>query len=208
MRAAPATVNASSAHRPLIVGLGGTAAPHSTSERVLRIALELCEGLGARTEIIPGQALDFHTYGNGQGPDPRAAGMLDAIRRADGIIIASPGYHGCLSGLIKNALDHVEELARDTRPYFEGRALGLIGVAAGWQAAGSTLAALRAITHALRGWPTPKGVLVNSADKPFDDAGTLSDQRVHAQLALMASEVMFFAQAIAAGASADRPTRF
>jgi len=80
-------------------------------------------------------------------------------RRHDpsGLIVASPGFHGGPSGLIKNALDHLEELRGDDRPYLDGRAVGCIVCAAGWQAT-----ATRSTVHALRGWPTPLGVTINS----------------------------------------------
>ena len=42
--------------------------------------------------------------------------------------------------------------------------MGLIATAAGWQAAVSTLQALRTITHSLRGWPTPMGLAINTAE--------------------------------------------
>ena len=66
-------------------------------------------------------------------------------------MITSPGYHGTVSGLVKNALDYLEELRGDQRPYLDGRAVGLIAVARGWQASVSTLGTLRQVVHALRG---------------------------------------------------------
>ena len=42
--------------------------------------------------------------------------MIDAIERADGVILASPSYHGGMTGLLKNALDHLEALADRPRP--------------------------------------------------------------------------------------------
>src|SRR3546814_5026141 len=54
----------------------------------------------------------------------QATALIDALRRADGIVICSPGYHGTVSGLIKNALDYVQDMAKDGRVYFEGRAVG------------------------------------------------------------------------------------
>jgi FMN reductase len=140
--------------KPLIVGLGGTGSATGSTERILREALNAAELAGAETLFFDGKALDMPMYSyGGERTDP-ALTLIAALRRADGIIIASPGYHGTVSGLIKNALDYVEDMARDDRVYFEGRAVGLIAVAAGWQATGSTLATLRSITHALRGWPT------------------------------------------------------
>ncbi len=83
-------------------------------------------------------------------------------------MIASPGYHGGVSGLVKNAIDWVEELRADERPYFDGRPVGLIVVADGWQATITTLSSLRSIVHALRGWPTPLGVAINAAEPAAD----------------------------------------
>src|SRR3546814_18577502 len=47
--------------------------------------------------------------------DERA--FVDAVRDASALIIASPGYHGSISGVVKNALDLLQETARDERPY-------------------------------------------------------------------------------------------
>lgn len=104
--------------------------------------------------------------------------LLRAIRAADGVVIASPGYHGTISGLLKNAIDYLEETAKDDRPYLEGIPVGLIATAYGWQATGSTLVTLRTITHALRGWPTPFGAAINSAGGIF-----LNDQCVDSKVA-------------------------
>lgn len=180
---------------PLIVGLGGTANPNGTSERALRHVLRCCEGNGARTLLFGGTALDLPMYA----PEvstrtEKAAALIDGLRRADGVVIASPGYHGTVSGLIKNALDYVQDMAEDERAYFEGRAVGLIAVASGWQATGTTLATLRAITHALRGWPTPMAVAVNSATPLFAEDGGIADTAMAQQLDILAQQVVSFAR--------------
>lgn len=179
---------------PLIVGLGGTMTESSACERVLRHVLRACEAGGARTLLFDGHALDMPMYGFGTPRTDKVAAMIDGLRRADGIIITSPGYHGTVSGLIKNALDYVEDMARDDRPYFEGRAVGLISVAAGWQATGTTLATLRSIVHALRGWPTPMAVTVNSRMPVFAEDGTVCDAALGNQLDTLASQVVGFAR--------------
>ena len=179
---------------PLIVGLGGTMTANSSSERVLRHVLAASEAAGARTLLFDGTALDLPMYGYGSPRTDKALALIDGLRRADGIVIASPGYHGTVSGLIKNALDYVEDMARDERPYFEGRAVGVIAVAAGWQATGTTLATLRSIVHALRGWPTPMAIAVNSMMPVFDEGGTVSDAPLRNQLTILADQVVGFAR--------------
>jgi FMN reductase len=120
------------------------------------------------------------------------------LRQSHGIILASPGYHGSISGLIKNALDYVEDMRGDAAVYFDGRAVGCVACAHGWQATGSTLAALRSIVHAVRGWPTPVGVAVNSSSNPFDAEGQCPDSGIRAQMELMAQQVVNFARMYAA----------
>ncbi len=180
--------------KPLIIGLGGSGSKTGSTETVLRFALDAAEQAGAETLYFDGQALDMPMYSYRGARAATTTTLIDALRRADGVIIASPGYHGTISGLIKNALDYVEDMARDDRPYFEGRAVGLIAVAAGWQATGTTLATLRAITHALRGWPTPMAVTVNSAMPLFDESKALIDPGVINQLTILAGQVVRFAR--------------
>ncbi len=179
---------------PLIVGLGGTLRDGSTSERALRIALAEAERLGARTRIFAGQLLNLPAYDPAEPTrSVAAAELVEALREADGIIIATPSYHGSISGLIKNAIDYTEDLRTDGRIYFAGRAVGAIVCADGIQAMGATLATLRAIVHALRGWPTPFSAVINSALKPFAADGSCRDPQVAQQLAFVAEQVVEFA---------------
>jgi FMN reductase len=181
---------------PLIVGLGGTTAHGSATERVLRASLDAAAALGARTLLIAGADLDMPMYAPGP-RGGRARALVAALAEADGVIVASPAYHGTVSGLVKNALDHAEDLRHADRPYLEGRAVGCIAVAGGAQAGAATLAALRAVAHALRGWPTPLGVVVDTSDRMFDAAGGLDDGVVLGRLDLLADQVVGFARATA-----------
>lgn len=148
---------------PYVLGIGGTTRAGSSSERILRAALAKVEALGTATRCIAGPDLVLPIYDSADaGRSHAALDLVNAMRGSAGIVIASPGYHGTVSGLIKNALDYAEDLSKDPRPYFEGRPVGCIACAYGWQATGSTLTTLRTIAHALRGWPTPLGVAVNS----------------------------------------------
>ncbi len=123
---------------------------------------------------------------------PGAVRLVESLRTCDGIIISSPGYHGSVSGLIKNALDYTEDMVADPSPYLDRRPVGCIVSAYGWQATGSTLAALRSVMHALRAWPTPLGIAVNSTTKMFDDAGVCSDRGLSDNLKIMAHQIMWF----------------
>jgi FMN reductase len=186
----------SSQRAPLIVGIGGTVRTPSSSERTLGLALAAAEAAGARTRLIGGEVLARLPIFNPNDVEhpPERLALVDAVREADGVIVATPGYHGSISGLLKNALDSLEPLRDDARPYLDGRAVGCIVVADGWQACGSALASLRAIVHALRGWPTPLGATINSALKPFGEDGALVDPRDAFQVETVAQQVVTFAK--------------
>jgi FMN reductase len=99
---------------------------------------------------------------------------------------------------VKNALDTLEFGRNDARPYLSDRPVGTIITAGGAQAGGTSLMTLRAIVHALRGWPTPFGAALNSASPLFDEAGGCLDPKDAAQLAAVAAQVVEFAEMRAA----------
>lgn len=178
----------------LIVGIGGTTRAGSSTEMALRAALREAEAQGANTVCYSGADLDFPMY------DPAvsertelAARMVFDLERCDGVIISSPGFHGSISGMIKNAIDYIEDLNNAERVYLDGRAVGLITCAYGWQATGTTMNTLRSITHSLRAWPTPFGVTINSLQTKFDGEGNCSDDNVQGALKILARQVVNFA---------------
>ncbi len=179
--------------RPLILGVGGTTRPASVTERALAVSLRAAADEGAETVLIAGPELILPMYSPSD-PDrtPGARRLVDALRACSGLIVASPSYHGSVSGLVKNALDYVEDLRTDERVYLDSLAVGLIACAGGWQGAGQTLSALRSIAHALRGWPTPLGAALNTSIRLFDNDGECLDLSAKFQLETVGRQVVEF----------------
>lgn len=173
---------------PLVVGIGGSTGPSSLTSRLLDACLGHAARLGARTRAVPGaQLAGLPIFNADDGDSRRAAVLLDPVRDADCVVIATPGYHGGMSGMVKNALDHLELLRGEPRPYLDGRAVGVIVTASGWQACGTTLVSVRSAIHALRGWPSPFGVTVNSTEQDEHDV------RVDGGLRILAGQLVEFA---------------
>jgi FMN reductase len=179
---------------PHVVGVGGTTRPGSVTEKAHRFALDECRAAGATTACFAGPELAAlpHFAPETQLRTAGSMRLVEEYRRADGLVVASPGYHGGVSGLVKNALDYAEDLKDDSRAYFSGVVVGCIATGAGWQAAVSTLQALRAIVHALRGWPTPMGAAINATLPVFGPEGEVEDDRVRFQLTTVGQDVMAF----------------
>jgi len=184
-----------SGQRPFIVGIGGTTKPNSSTERVLSVALKSAEALGARTHLFGGPFLAGLPIYAPENPERTEAqrDLVEMVRQADGVLIATPAYHAGISGMIKNAIDLLEDLRADERPYLDGRAIGIIVTAYGWQGGGTTLISVRTIIHALRGWPTPLAVTLNTAEPLFDETGACTNEKAVAGLGLLAAQVVGFA---------------
>lgn len=187
---------------PLIVGVGGTQRSGSSSEAALRTALAAAAAAGCEVECFAAERLDLPLYNPGDAQrTPAAEALVDSLRRASGVILASPGYHGTISGMVKNAIDYIEDTVDDdARTYLDGVPVGCIAVAFGWQAAVNTLTALRDVVHALRGFPTPYGAAINARASPFDD-GQCADDAVRAGLLTVGDQVASFALRLRASAA-------
>lgn len=179
---------------PEIVFLSGSLGELSRTNRLAQWCADQCAPR-ARTTVFPGAELDLPFYRpGGPPPGPRPARYLAALERADGVVLVSPVYHGTLSGLLKNALDYVNELAGAPQPYLDGRALGCVSIGLGEQGASSTLQTLRTVGHALRSWPTPMGVALSQGRADLTDDGSPVDQQAHTQLTVMLGQVMTMAR--------------
>ncbi|MBX8690781.1 NADPH-dependent FMN reductase [Mycolicibacterium porcinum] len=178
---------------PFVVGMGGTLRADSSTERAVRYCLEAVERQGGRTRMFAGPDLELPMYApHSLERTPAALEFVSALRDADAVVVGSPGYHGAISGLVKNALDYIEDLREDPRVYLDNTPWGCISCAYGWQAAVGTLGQLRSIGHALRAWPTPLGVAINSADKIWSETGELADGTVRGQLDMLATQLLNF----------------
>ena len=173
-----------------VVGLAGSLRSTSATRMAVRHAL-----LGAREDGAQAQLLELAAYDLPfLGRERESAGakeverFLNDLRAADGIILGSPEIHGSLSGVLKNALDLTD------RELFEGKMLGLIGVAGGRMGASETLSHLRSIGRSLHAWVVPTQVSIAAADQAFDSRGEPIQSEVGDRLKSVGREVAHFAR--------------
>ncbi len=176
----------------VIVGLGGSLRERSRSRAMLREALRVAAERGAQTELLDVRELALPMFEPDWGAEEYSAGQRPAVERllagfrsADAMIWASPCYHGTISGAVKNALDFVELLDEDERPYLTGRAIGLIAVNDS-----TTWAAMRDCVHELRAWLAPTAITVTGRD--FTPQLELTSERARRRIERMVDELMSF----------------
>ena len=147
-------------HPPLPVPQEGVQHQHQAQHQPPQIVIasyyddaehrEHAAAAGADTQMIAGADLaKLPMYDPDPGTMTEAGkNLVEALRKADGGIVSSPCYHGGVSGLIKNAIDYIEEMRADARVYLDGRSIGIIACGYGYQGPGPVLNQLRQTAHA------------------------------------------------------------
>lgn len=173
-----------------IVGLAGSLRATSATRMAVSCALLGAEEGGADAQLLDLAAYDLPFLGREkEGVAPKAVEQfVTDLRAADGIILGSPEIHGSISGVLKNALDLTD------RELFEGKMLGLIGVAGGRMGASETLSHLRAIGRSLHAWVVPTQVSIAAADGAFDSRGEPANLEIGERLKSVGRQVAHFAR--------------
>jgi NAD(P)H-dependent FMN reductase len=139
----------------------------------LEVAISRVQGLGVETEIIDLRklSLPFCNGGDDYSDYPDVAKMQQTVKSAAGLILATPEYHGSVSGVMKNALDLMsfEELS--------GKVAGLISVLGG-QSNSNALNDLRIILRWVHAWVIPEQIGLGQAWKVFNEEGKILDEKL------------------------------
>jgi NAD(P)H-dependent FMN reductase len=173
----------------VVAGLCGSLREGSFTRMALAVALRGAAQAGAHTHLLDLRDYELVFAGReGQPAAPGVARLQHDVKQADGIILATPEYHGSFSGVLKNALDLMgfEE--------FEGKMLGLVGVSGGPLGAAHALNSLRVVGRALHAWVVPEQAGVPEAWKHFDEAGRMKDKDLEERLLTVGRQVARFAR--------------
>lgn len=156
-----------------IVGIGGSLRPDSTSYQALAVAIQRVEALGATAQILDlrQMQLPFCTGGDDYPGYPDVMRLRETVQEADGLILATPEYHGGVSGVLKNALDLM------SFDQLSGKVTGLISVLGG-PPNSNALNDLRLIMRWVHGWVIPEQIAIGQSWKAFGENGKLLDEKL------------------------------
>ena len=118
---------------------------------------------------------------------PDVLRLRKVLKDSQGIILATPEYHGSLTGALKNMLDlmSIEE--------FETKIVGLVGVAGGHIGAINSLNTMKTICRNLHCWVLPQEVSIANSAHTFNDDGTVKDPKIEERLLNVGRQLVKFA---------------
>ena len=156
-----------------VVGILGSLRQDSYSALALQQAIARVEALDAEVEIIDlrQMSLPFCDGGSDYPDYPDVEVLRDKVKAADGLILATPEYHGSLSGVLKNALDLM------SFEHLSDKVTGLISVLGG-QSNSNALNDMRIIVRWVHGFVIPEQISVGQAWQAFDSEGKLKDSKL------------------------------
>lgn len=169
-----------------VVALVGSTRKNSTTRKATEIVAKEIEKHGITVDIIHFAEVKLPIYEGDLDKENYPSVVKDfteKIATADGIILASPEYHGSVSGVLKNALDYIG--ARE----MSGKITAIIGTAGSKLGAANTVNTLHQICRNLHAWPLPQSPTIPAAYEAFNKDGSLQDEKLQERLEMLASKL-------------------
>jgi NAD(P)H-dependent FMN reductase len=176
-----------------VLGVTGSLRQDSYSTLGLKIVLEEAIKYGSESYLLDLRELNLPLYNPGGPPasnestsNSTSKNALErtatALKWADALILASPDYHGSMSGTLKNFLDYFWE-------EFAGKTFGYIVAS---HEKGLTVAdQMRTAIRQCYGWSMPYNISING-EKDFDSKGTLVNSTLAKRLKMLARDLVVY----------------
>jgi NAD(P)H-dependent FMN reductase len=164
-----------------VLGVAGSIRQGSYSTRALKIALEYAKKHGAEVRLLDLNKVVLPLYDPTAPASKEVEYTTEAIAWADAFILASPDYHGSMSGALKNFLDYFYE-------EFAGKVFGYI--VASHEKGLTVMEQMRTAVRQCYGWSMPYGVSING---PQDFTGDeIRNPRLSNRLSMMARDLVVY----------------
>ena len=171
--------------KPLkVIGLAGEYRATSKSGMLVNLALAMAKDQGADVEFWDLAERPLPLVGEeGCWAHPNVKSFQSLLEQSDAFFLASPEYHGTMSGVMKNTMDWMYD------KHVGGKVFGLMSTLGGVTNA-NTLNHMRISLRWLHGWPVPEQLAIGHVKEAFDEAGELVDDELRQRLSSVVNSVL------------------
>src|ERR1044072_2781669 len=171
-----------------VLGVGSSMRKRSFGTKALKIVLERMEKLEAETHLLDLRKVKMPTFNRNS--SMQSGSRLKEItwegNWADVFILATPDYHGSMSGPMKNFLDHYWQ-------EFAGKTFGYI--CASHEKGLTVMDHIRTAVRQCYGWSLPYGISVNG-EEDFNEAGEIANSLLTKRLRMLARDLIIYGELI------------
>ncbi|HET6800866.1 MAG TPA: NAD(P)H-dependent oxidoreductase [Nitrososphaeraceae archaeon] len=173
-----------------VLGVAGSMRQQSYSTRALKMVLEETKKYNAESYMLEVRKINLPLYDPSESTSDESSSnnnnvlerITTALRWADVFVLASPDYHGSMSGGMKNFLDYFWE-------DFAGKTFGYIVAS---HEKGLTVAdQMRTAVRQCYGWSMPYNISING-EKDFDSKGNLINSVLAKRIKMLARDLVTY----------------
>lgn len=168
-----------------IVCISGTSRPDNFTSRALAVVTDELEERGVDLTVFDARDLSLNFPGQPETDD--ASALQTAIAEADGVVLATPEYHGGFAAMTKLILENL-----GFPSVLKAKPVALLGVAAGRIGAVKSLEQLRGICSHTGALVLPGSVSIAGVQSAFDGEGKCTDPGVEKSLRGVADALLEF----------------
>lgn len=171
-----------------ILGVGSSMREDSRGTLAVKMALDFARRHSAETRLLDLQQTKLPMYNpdSDEPEEPQVRKVEDDVNWADAFILATPDYHGSMSGSMKNFLDHFWS-------EFAGKAFGYICTS--HEKGLTVMEQMRTAVRQCYGWSLPYGVSINP-DEDFNSKGEITNARLSLRMEMLARDLAVYGQII------------
>ena len=175
-----------------ILGVGSSMRRNSYGTRALKFVLDIAKRYDAETHLLNLREtrLPLFDPDGSTGEDFSLTNGLSKITKyviwADAFVLVSPDYHGSMSGVMKNFLDHFWE-------EFAGKTFGYICTS--HEKGLTVMDQMRTAVRQCYGWSLPYGVSING-ELDFNAKGKITNDLLAKRLDMLAYDLITYGRLI------------
>ena len=182
-----------------ILGVASSMRSNSHSTRLLNYVLQKASNYNAEVRSInlSDSPLPFYRPTKDLVNNENVKSITRDVSWANAYILASPDYHGSVSGTLKNFLDYFWK-------EFAGKTFGYI--VASHEGGLTVMDQMRTAVRQCYGWSMPYGISINGA-KDIDQFGEFSDEKLISRVEMLARDIVVYGSIIYGQFLKDKSSR-
>jgi azobenzene reductase len=169
-----------------VLGVGSSMRQGSYSTTALNMILDMAKGNEAETKLLDLRQTNLPMLYAANDNTYEIVQVTELVEWADAYILATPDYHGSMSGSLKNFLDYFWS-------EFAGKTFGYI--VASHEKGLTVMDQMRTAVRQCYGWSIPYGISINPEDD-FDDKRKVINRKLSSRLDMLARDLVVYGKLI------------
>ena len=169
-----------------VLGVGSSMRQGSYSTTALNTILDLAKGNEAETKLLDLRQTNLPMLYAAKDDTYEIVQVTELVEWADAYILATPDYHGSMSGSLKNFLDYFWS-------EFAGKTFGYI--VASHEKGLTVMDQMRTAVRQCYGWSIPYGISINP-EEDFDDKRKVINRKLSSRLDMLARDLVVYGKLI------------